>query len=194
MTNSGRAAKPTMISNEDVALAALLLCGGEVSKIDTEDVALKADELSPGRFRWKKYKQHIDLGLVRNGLQDAKKTGNVKGGALEGWALTDDGLPTAKELLSRLSGAGEQVRLTPQQKAWRTRERSRLVGEVAFKAAVNGDLESVSRSNLLRFFRIDEYISPQGREERISRLINAFDDEPELSGNIRALAEKLKNG
>jgi hypothetical protein len=193
MTHAGRTSEVSDLSNEGVALAALLACGGDLSKIDTEDVALRADALSPGRFRWRKYKDHIDLGLVRNGLQDAKKTGNVRGGAHEGWALTDLGVVEAREMLSRLGGVTERVRLTPQQQAWRSRERTRLLTEEAFKAATGDQLDRLSVPALLRFFRIDEYVDAKGRADRVSRLVNAFDGDAELGPVVRALAEKLKN-
>lgn len=193
MTHPGRSPESSELSNEGVALAALLACGGDVSRIDTEDVAMRADELSPGRFRWRKYKDQIDLGLVRNGLQDAKKTGNVRGGAHEGWALTDVGLNEARNVLSRLGGTAERFRPTKQQLAWRSRERTRLLAEDAFKAVARGELNGLPTAALLRFFRIDEYVSAEGREDRISRLVNAFDGDAVLAPAVRALAEKLRN-
>ena len=46
----------TQIRNDQVALAALLVLGGDRTPVDTEDVAIEADRLAPGRFRWRKFK------------------------------------------------------------------------------------------------------------------------------------------
>jgi hypothetical protein len=191
MKSIGRAEAPAGFTNEEVALAALLALGGDLTKIDTEDVALRADQLSPGRFRWRKYKEHIDLGLVRNGLQDAKKNDHVKGGALEGWSLTNSGLPIARTLLGKVGNLEEHVRLTQQQKAWLSRERARLSSDGAFKAVRQGLTDTLSETLVLRFFRIDEYVNAEGRQERVERLVRAFGDDPVLGPVIETLAKKV---
>ena len=39
----------------------MYLLGGETRRVDTEDIAVKANELAPGRFAWKKYPDQINL-------------------------------------------------------------------------------------------------------------------------------------
>ena len=180
------------LRNDQVALLALLLLGGEMEPVDTEDVAIRADSLSPGRFRWRKYKAHIDLGLVRNGLQDSRKKRLVSGGALKGWRLTSSGADEAKQLAPRNIAAANQARMTAAQKQWRARERERLVREPAFRAAQSLGPEAVSRGDILRFFKFDEYLPREKQAERIHRLLVGFEDEPEMHGIIEKFARKLE--
>ena len=60
----------------DVVTWAVFLLGGDLNPVDTEDVAVKAHDLAPGRFAWQKYPGQINLELVRVHLSDAKKVNN----------------------------------------------------------------------------------------------------------------------
>lgn len=180
-----------LLRNDEVTLLALLMLGGEMEAVDTEDVAIRVDELAPGRFRWRKYKEHIDLGLVRNGLQDSRKKQLVTGGALDGWRLTSAGAQEAKTLADQDSATAHQSRLTPEQKQWRTRERERLIREPAFRAAQSEGAGTVTNADILRFFKFDEYLPADRRAERVHRLLVAFEGDAEISGVIEQFARRL---
>src|SRR5258708_38983805 len=55
------------------AATADYLLGGASRSIDTEAVAVKRHELAGSLFSWQKYKEQINLELVRVSLSDAKK-------------------------------------------------------------------------------------------------------------------------
>ena len=192
MKTSNRRPAKASLNNDQVTLLSLLLLGGELDAVDTEDVAIRADELSPGRFRWRKYKEHVDLGLVRNGLQDARKKHLVNGGALDGWRLTVEGAEEARRLALHDSILSKQHRLTPEQKQWRARERERLIREPAYREAMVGGLESVTPANIMRFFKFDEYLPDDKRTERIRRLLIAFEEDQDLHSVIQHFAKRLK--
>jgi len=42
------------LSNHEIVTLAVYLPGGDSKRIDTEDVAVKSNELAPGRFTWRK--------------------------------------------------------------------------------------------------------------------------------------------
>jgi len=67
------------LTNEDLVLGALLALGGDLDPIHIEDIAVRADEIAPGRFRWQKYTQHINLQSIYKALKDARLRGNVRG-------------------------------------------------------------------------------------------------------------------
>jgi len=48
-------------SNKEIGILSVYLLGGESKYIDTEDIAIKADALAPGRFLWRKYKNQINM-------------------------------------------------------------------------------------------------------------------------------------
>lgn len=60
-------------SNHEIVTLAVYLLGGEAKVIDTEDVAVKANEIAPGRFTWRKFPEQINIENVRTFLSDAKK-------------------------------------------------------------------------------------------------------------------------
>jgi hypothetical protein len=68
--------KAKALSNHEIVTLAVYLLGGDSKRIDTEDVAVKANELAPGRFAWRKYPNQINIENVRTFLSDAKKPKN----------------------------------------------------------------------------------------------------------------------
>ena len=76
-----------VLTNLEIMTLAVYLLGGESKRIDTEDVAVKANGLMPGRFSWRKYKDQINIEIVRAFLSDAKKPKN--GAYLSGTGQAD---------------------------------------------------------------------------------------------------------
>jgi hypothetical protein len=58
-------AKSAKIPNHELVVVAAFLAGAQSRLIDTEDIAIKANELAPGRFTWRKYKDQINIETVR---------------------------------------------------------------------------------------------------------------------------------
>lgn len=182
------------LRNDQITLVALWLLGGNSDRVDTEDVALRVDELAPGRFRWRKYPSHIDLGLVRNGLQDGRKKELVDGGALKGWLLTAAGSAEAERLLPLITGTEVVTRLPAEQRAWLTRERARLIQEPAFLTSCTEGIQAASDRDVLRFFKLDEYVTDERRNERIRRFTTAFENDPEIGSVVKQLSERILYG
>jgi hypothetical protein len=180
------------IRNDQVALVALLVLGGDRAAVDTEFVAVEADKISPGRFRWRKFKDHIDLGLVRNGLQDARKKKLVSGGALQGWVLTPAGMKEASELLPQLSDVSTRRRIATEQRQWEARERARLLVEPTFQVALEQGANALTERDVLRLFKLDEYTSRERRAERLRRFSVTFADDPELGPIVGELIRRVQ--
>jgi hypothetical protein len=51
MKNKSKAKRP---SNHAIVTLAVYLLGGETQRIDTEDIAVKANEIAPGCFAWRR--------------------------------------------------------------------------------------------------------------------------------------------
>ena len=183
----------TPLRNDQVALVALLVLGGDRAPVDTENVAIEADKLAPGRFRWRKFKEHIDLGLVRNGLQDARKKQLVDGGAHRGWVLTPNGMKEASRLLPGIADPSTRKRVSTEQRQWEARERSRLLAEPAFLIALEKGATVLTKRDALRLFKLDEYTSPDRRSERLRRFALSFTDEPELGRVVGELIRRIED-
>jgi len=95
--------KLDLVNHELVVLAAFL-AGAQTEPADTEDIAIQANILAPGRFSWRKYKDQINIDTVRKRLWDATK--NDKGAYLigsekTGWRLTKAGFDFAHRQMSK---------------------------------------------------------------------------------------------
>src|SRR3989338_6764470 len=96
------------LSNHEIVTLSVYLLGGESKHIDTEEVAVKANELAPGRFTWRRYPDQINIENVRTFLSDAKKSKNgsyLAGSGKDGWILTEKGFDFAQRRTKDLEGA-----------------------------------------------------------------------------------------
>lgn len=162
--------------------------------VDTEDLAIKADEIAPGRFRWRKYPTHIDLRAIHDSISDAvkPKKGYLLGSKSRGWLLTPKGLELARRRLAALEGADtSRVPLSPQDRQWRRTERARLLSEDAFLKFGLGREALITIKEVEAMFRVDDYITGKARERKIARLLNVFGDDSELGQVLKQLANKL---
>lgn len=176
----------TDFSQAEVVTLAVYRLGGAQRAIDTEDVAVEAHKIAPGRFSWKKYPDQINLELIRVFLSDAKKNENklMIGSGRTGWRLTQRGLKWAQQA----SGAVSEVssgRSRAQSRAgsideqrWR-RERSRIVATRAWQIWASG-VRNIPAVEAKQVFRIDSYARGELREAKITRLRAMFSDDREL--------------
>lgn len=186
------------LKQTELVTLAVYLLGGDVSPIDTEDVAVKAHELAPTRFSWRKYTEQINLELVRVSLSDAKKEkygARVDGPGERGWTLTSAGLDWAKRTVDsvpemnlrriREDGRGGGI----QEQRWR-RERERILKTTAWQAAAAGNL--VSTRDAQEVFRIDSYAVGRMRILKISRLQALFNEDAKMTAFLDQMANLLQ--
>ena len=184
------------LANHEVLILAVYLLGGETQRIDTEDIAVKANELAPGRFAWKKYPEQINLELIRVYLSDAKKHEKgryIVGSGNTGWMLSQQGLQFARARAPRL-GVEDLSRPAVDAKTqrWIRRERNRLLTDDAHQRFIRDGAESVTRQQAEAFFRLDAYVTGDARQTKLLRIVNAFGEDSDLGGTVRALASKLQ--
>jgi hypothetical protein len=187
----------TPVSNVEVVTIAVYQLGGMTRPVDTEDVAVRANELAPGRFTWRKYREQISLQDVRFALENAKRAhcGYVLGDSNEGWMLTETGFLFARRNGRRLkTEQPKRDRSTTTEKKWRRRERERILASDAFLKLRHNRGDEITAHEANSFFRIDEYVNPAARDRKISRLVNVFRNDPEVGPVVVELARRLKGG
>lgn len=185
----------------NLVVIALYLLDGDRKAVDTEDVAIKAYELAPSRFSWKKHPDQINLELVRVSLSDAKKPekGSLVGGSGKtGWTLTPAGLEwagsQAERVLSedlsqrRQDGRGGSI----DEQRWR-REHDRIVASRAWIEWSSGNLE-VGVRDAESVFRIDSYAVGTMRSLKVTRLKSLFAGNDEVLRFLTRMAEIIDNG
>jgi hypothetical protein len=168
------------LPNKRIAALALYLLGGASRAVDTEDVAIKAAELAPGRFRWKKYPEQIDLERVRLSIKNLRddRPSFISGGMRNGWMLTPAGIAWCRQI------AGQQAS-TPGPAV------SSLRSTAAFQKWQDGRAEEITVYDARQLLQVDEYTSDRRRRERIQAVGNAAADDPDLSSLLVHLRKRF---
>lgn len=185
------------LTNSQIAVLAAYLAGASTGNADTEDIAVKAAELAPGRFSWRKYPDQINIETIRKRLWDAssEKMGRLlTGSERDGWLLTEAGLQFCREHTEQLAQSEDaSVRLSQKEQAWATRERARMQAESAFKKWQEGLIGEVQPVEAERFFRIDDYIVGDLRRSRVKRARDIFAADQSMSAAIDEIAKKVRD-
>jgi hypothetical protein len=186
------------LSNHEIVTLVVYLLGGDTQRVDTEDIAVKANELAPGRFTWRKYRDQINIDTVRKRLWDAvtpAKGEYLSGSEKQGWILTAAGLNFATQNIASVGSADlSKERLGLKEKQWLRSERLRMLCSAAFVKAQCAEIDAVTLQEAEEFFRIDAYVTGQAREQKITRAMTAFGDDKELGEAVKMLARKVRAG
>ena len=181
--------------HEIVTLAAYL-AGADRQHVDTEDIAYKANEIAPGRFSWRKYKDQIKLDAIYKHLWDLTKPDKgeyITGSEKDGWLLTLAGTSFAERTLGMLKDLEPaRERRSRKDEAWIQRERSRMLGETAFLKIRSGKDAELTRVDAEKFFRLDDYVIGAARARKIQQAENAFYDDPDLGPAVSKIASILR--
>jgi hypothetical protein len=190
--------KAIALSNHEIVTLAVYLLGGDSKRIDTEDIAVKANELAPGRFSWRKYRDQISIDAVRKRLWDAsrlQKGGYLLGSERDGWTLTPAGVSFANTKHGVLAKVNlTRTPLNIKERNLIKRERERMLSSDAFAKFSGDQAEAISLQEAESFFRVDAYVTGDARVEKILRTKNRFGDDAELGPLIRLLESKLSKG
>jgi hypothetical protein len=188
--------KKTQLSNTGIVTLAVYILGGESKYIDMEDIAVKASELAPGRFAWRKYPQQINLKKVEIRLCDARNPEQgslILGSIKKGWILSENGLIFAKENLQRLYGANlSRLPMNKKEMSLQQHEKERMLSSKAFLKFNTNEIDLVTVQEAEAFFRVDDYVTGVARKEKLTRIINTFGDDPELGQAVKILARKVR--
>jgi hypothetical protein len=179
-------------SNQEMVVLATYLAGGRKAYADTEDIAVKANEISPGRFTWRRYKEQINIDTVRKRLWDASKVekgGYLVGSERDGWLLTRAGLKFCEKNLRTIKhGTAYKERHTKRERSWFDKERVRMLAEPAYCKLLAGKFKEITPVEAERFFRVDDYVVGEARKTKIQRTIAAFQSDPDLAKAIKKIA------
>jgi len=181
-----------------VAVLALADLGGAERWVDTEDIAVRARELAPEAFSWRKYPDQIDLDGVRVALYDAAKPsygGLVEGSVRTGWSLSPPGVEWARRngrSIRRRLGTREPGRRDERRAETRKRalERGRIRRLVAWNAWSAG--RAVNRRQAGAVFRIDSETPAREIHLKVQRMIDLLGEDPELGRFVGEMARIVR--
>lgn len=182
------------LSNIEVVVLSLFGLGGDQEAKDTEDIAVEANRLAPGRFVWRKYPDQISLEHVRVFLSDAKKQKNgklVSGDGTKGWRLTKAGLEVAT---TKAPGVRQTLprRLRRDQEELRRRrlESSRLSGLSAWAKFKRGQPIKIREAE--EVFRLGDYVRGERRSQLVDRIRILFRGDQDFEGFVEQMAQLLQ--
>ncbi len=184
------------LANREIVVLATWLAGGQGSYADTEDIAVKANEIAPGRFRWRKYKDQINIDTVRKRLWDASKPdqgGYLVGSERDGWLLTRAGVAFCKKNHGAIASKAEhKKRFSQREHSFFDRERIRMLAEPAYRKLVAGRSKDISAMEAEQFFRLDDYVVGKARRTKLQRSITAFAQDPMLADAVKRIATLVR--
>jgi hypothetical protein len=184
-----------ILSSIEIVTLGVFLLGGDAHYVETEDIAVKANELAPGKFTWVKYPDQINIHVIKTHLWDAKsarKGSLLLGSEKEGWMLSSSGLAMARNRVAGLKHLKQAKRkLSEPERRWMRADRVRMLQSEGYRKVASGDSNSVTLEEAEAFFRLNAYIVGKARDRKILRVINVFGDDPDLGPVVRLLAEKL---
>lgn len=189
-----------VLTKREATLFAVHLLGGGQRTVDTEDVAIKAAELLPRAFAWRKYPAQINLELVRAVLSDSKKPqfgSLLHGTGTEGWRLSDAGVIWAAQLEKDLKAGvvtnqGKTDPWAGSSDARRAdREISRAKSSLAWQQWQSG--QTISARAAMELFRIDDYSDAKMSDIKVARLRGLVAEDQEAAQLVE-LAAKIALG
>ncbi len=196
MSTTQTVAGNVRLTNEGLVVLAAYMAGGASGYTDTEDIAVAANRLAPGRFGWRKYPDQINIETVRKRLWDAAREssgGLLVGSEKQGWLLTEAGLAFCKAHEKRLNEqASRRDRFSRQEHSWIVRERARMSSEPAFAKWSDGRGHEITPVEAERFFRIDDYVIGKSRVARLERAIQAFSADEAYGPAVRDIARLVR--
>ncbi len=178
-----------------VVVLALADLRGARSWVDTEDIAMRARELAPAAFSWRKYPEQIDLDGVRVALTDAAKAANghlVEGSVRSGWSLTLGGVRWVKANgrgLRRRLGSRVPARRDEQRAETRKRalERGRVRRLLAWQAWTTG--REVGFRQAQAVFRVDSETPQRDVHLKVQRMLELLGEDPDVGAFVGEMAE-----
>lgn len=172
------------LTNPELVTLAVGLLGGDVAYVDREDVAVRVNDIAPGRFGWRKYPERIDLDAVGVALRDAKKAKNgglIVGSNKWGWMLSAAGSKWVRSLeVDAVEDAHSIKHRKASISANQEAERARLRNTRAYKLFIDGEVEAITLQDFYQFARVNEYFQSRTRERRCRVIANAVADDETL--------------
>ena len=176
--------KKDLLPNLDIVTIALFILGNGTKSFDKEEIATKADEIAPIRFRWKTNPNMVSDGLVWDALSNARKKGYVLENTTK-YLLTVEGVKFAQENIYKIKNYDQtRSRYSKKDKEVYENTKIRILNSSIYSKAMENKLEEVNANEFQSFFRINEYMDNKQIKEKIHKLKNMFTDDKDLKNII----------
>ncbi|MDB2514975.1 hypothetical protein N9X11_01080 [Candidatus Pelagibacter bacterium] len=193
------------LSNQEIVTVAIYALGSGVGTFDIETIAIKADELAPGRFRWKTRPDLISDSNTWDALSNARKKGYIlqqakvfKGGKKEkdtdSYLLTEEGIKFSEKNRNIVKDFDQSKMRISVSKELYENTKNRLIATEAYQKAKNSKENEITIKEFNNFFRINDYMKNIQKEQKIQKILNLFIHEKEFKEVIKKIIKSLTKG
>ena len=190
--------KNNKFSNQEIVTIAIYILGSGIGTFDIETVAKKADEIAPGRFRWKTDPNMISDSNTWDALSNARKKGYIRQEAKEkntdSYLLTEEGINFSKKNLKIIKSFDQSKIRIPVSKEIFDNTKIRLQSTIAYQKASEGKSEEISLKEFNDFFRLNDYMKSKQKSEKIQKLKNLFISDKEFKKIVNYVADSQFKG
>lgn len=184
--------KKDLLPNLDIVTIALFILGNGTKSFDKEEIATKADEIAPIRFRWKTNPNMVSDGLVWDALSNARKKGYVLENTTK-YLLTVEGVKFAQENIHKIKNYDQtRTRFNKKDKEVYENTKDRILRSSAYLKAKENKLSEIASNEFQNFFRINEYMDKKQIKEKIHKLKNMFINDKDLKNNITEITTEFE--
>jgi len=184
------------LSNQEIVTVAIYILGSGVGTFDIETIAKKADEIAPGRFRWKTDPNMISDSNTWDALSNARKKGFILQQAsqknTDSYLLTEEGIKFSEKNLNKIQKYDQSKIRIPVSKEMYENTKNRLIATIAYQKAKNSKEKEITIKEFNQFFRLNDYMKNSQKEEKIQKIKNLFIHETEFKKIIEIISNNLK--
>ena len=186
------------LSNQEIVTVAIYVLGSGVGTFDIETIAKKADELAPGRFRWKTDPNMISDSNTWDALSNARKKGFILQQANEkntdSYLITEEGVILSKKNIDKIKDFDQSKIRIPVSKEIYENTKNRLIATNAYQKAKNSKVNEITKREYNDFFRLNDYMKSPQKNEKIQKIKNLFVSEKDFKKIIDQVSNIQLNG
>ncbi len=190
--------KNNKYSNQEIVTIAVYILGSGIGTFDIETIAKQADEIAPGRFRWKTDPNMISDSNTWDALSNARKKGYIRQEAKEkntdSYLLTEEGIQFAKKNINKVKNFDQSKIRIPVSKQIFDNTKIRLQSSNAYKKALENKISEISLREYNDFFRLNDYMKNKQKSEKIQKIKNLFIYDKKFKKIIDQIAESQNKG
>lgn len=172
------------LTNVEIVTLALAILGGANKSIDIEEIGIKAYELAPKKFCWRKHPERIDLRTVQYALKDAsskkKEETLIKGNIRFGYMLTSKGISWSNKIIGDEKEISVDTKKIQTNEEKRIIEEFRLINSTAMKKFKANMKETINKQDFQDFARVNDYFPDHIKKHRYILIENSIKENKTL--------------
>ena len=179
------------LSNQEIVTMAIFVLGQGQKGYDIETIAKKADELSPGSFRWKTDPNMISDSNVWDALSNARKKKFILE-KTSNYFLTELGVEFSSKNVDKLKGQKKiKTRLRGIDKEIYESTKFKIMNSEAYKKILQGHNSDIILIEYRAMFNINKYLDRSQESEQVQKYLNMLINDKDVLNRIKPISKKF---